>query len=693
MATMFLPAPPVLSGTKRRPQQRATDLFLGPVPGKFAATILPGLALSFSHSELKNAECMNRLELVQEEEDKSADGHKVRRIKLKDREQGLLASLEYTIFPEYHAIVYGGRIENIGLQNVDHLTRLLSYDLEFKPLQKIGDPSIHITKGGAAFNFYPPAAWTVREQRLFGPGEIILDSGPTGRSSDVELPFFVVEDGDRSSGIFGGIEWSSLWHLEFKRQEGPPEEQYGAWGPDKSFIIRGGISNVDLSLRPGETFFIPRVLLGFYEGSFDEGRHLLRRFLNAWSPPLPSGAPHPHVQATPGGAFTTQSKTVDDVVRRHAAACAELGVEYYCIEQWTPWYPYSSENPQSSEMSGWSRGSWVPDLVRFPDLKAFADYVRSLGMQFGLWTDIEVARAGSLVQRQHPDWVLYLPSGGDGLLNFGLPQVQQWAVATYDQLIENYGLKWIFWDNNIDPAPYWEVNEPAHRRGWLQHGHIRGVWAVREALLKRHPDVLLENCSSGGRRIDLGMLKRAHFHVLSDQFWYPDAIRYQFSGADLFLPADRIKSIVCAPRSPLENDVFHSNFGGLLSVTQNIEAWSPQEKEAAKRHIAVYKSIRHLLKGEFYPLFPQPQSTRAWDGWQFHDPKSGEGFALAFRADSPQATGSLRLSKLESGRRYLLQDPYNKREQTVIGRTLMETGIAVKVAPRSTTLWKYRPHR
>jgi alpha-galactosidase len=327
-------------------------------------------------------------------------------------------------------------------------------------------------------------------------------------------------------------------------------------------------------------------------------------------------------------------------------------------------------------------------------------------MAFGLWTDIEVARAGSAVARQHPEWVLYLPNrkdvGGisvpdwvdldDGLLNFGLQQVQQWAIATYDRLIADYGIKWIFWDNNINPGPYWEANEPAHRRGWLQHNHIRGVWAVREALLQRHPDVLIENCSSGGRRIDLGMFKRAHFHVLSDQFWYPDAIRYQFSGADYFLPANRIKSIVDAPLSPLDDNLFQANFAGLLSMSEDIEGWSPEEKQRAKRHIEVYKSIRHLLKGDFYPLFPQPQSIKEWDGWQFHDPKSGEGFLLAFRVDSTHHAENLRLKRLDPVRRYVLTDPYSGKTEVMAGRALMEAGLPVKLELRGTTLRKYSPH-
>jgi len=670
--------------------RRFTDLLPGPVPGKFAGILSPGLGLSFSHSGLSNSDTISRLKLVKEEDGESDDGHKVRRVLLEDREIGLQATLDYTLFPEHHAVVYGGVVENKGMQNIPHLADLLSYDLLFKPLQKIGDPIIHTSKGGGAFNFYPPAAWTLKENRLFGPGDYSLDSGPSGRSSNVELPFFIVEDEAGTSGVFGGIEWSALWHLNFRRVDTPGEEHYGAWGPNKSFAIQGGMKDVDLTLETGEKFYIPRVLIGFYEGSVDKGRSALRDFLRDWAPPFPKGAPDPHVQATPGGYLTTQKATIEKNIRPNIAACAEIGVEYYCVEQWEPWYPYPSDNPETDKMTGWARGSWVPDLRRFPDLKALADYVRSVGMQFGLWTDIEVARASSIVARRHPDWVLYLPGNEYGLLNFGLRQVREWAIAVYDRMIEDYGIKWIFWDNNIDPGPYWEANEAPTRRGWLQQGHIRGVYAVREALLRAHPDVLIENCSSGGRRIDLGMFKRAHFHVLSDQFWYPDAIRYQFSGADWWFPADKIKSIVDAPLSPLEDYVFQSNFGGLLSITENVEGWTPEEKQRAKRHIEVYKSIRHLLRKNFFPLFPQAQTMKEWAGWQFHDSKTGEGFILVFRVESPRSNTNPRLAKLNPNASYVLKDPYSGKEEVVEGRRLLKEGLPLQLPLKGTALRTYR---
>ena len=212
---------------------------------------------------------------------------------------------------------------------------------------------------------------------------------------------------------------------------------YGRLGPNKSLAIRGGMTHVDLTLKTGEVFYIPRVLIGFYDGSLDVGRNALRRFLDDWGPSWPEGVPHPHVQATPGGYMIDTEKTDQAECRKHAEANAAIGVEYYCIENW---FQSLSSRPstRAGGATGASRGSWFPDKTRFQDLAAFSKYVQSLGMRFGLWTDMEVAHSESIVAREHPEWILYVPDSPWGLLNLSIPDAQDWAIGTYDGMIRDY---------------------------------------------------------------------------------------------------------------------------------------------------------------------------------------------------------------------------------------------------------------
>jgi alpha-galactosidase len=674
---------------KGAPFNRITELLPTPPKAKLPSVLSPGWGFSLSHSGLKNEEVMSRLGYLSQEQFHDGEREALR-VNLEDPTSGLYVVVEYVLYPEHAALVYGAQIRNQGRRNIEHLTSLLSYDLLFQPLQAVGDPSLQTCAGGGAFEIFPPPAWQLKNVRQFGPGTITLESGSTGRSSNDQLPFFILEAGDGESGLFGAIEWSAFWQLMFARRDEPQPIHYGRLGPNKSLSVLGGMTHVDLTLKTGESFHMPRVLLGFYDGILDHGRNALRRFLNDWAPSYPAGVPRPHVQATPGGYLIDTEPTNDAECRAHAAANAEIGVEYYCIENWFQSLAGRPET-RAGGATGACRGSWFADRERFPDLKGFSDYVRSKGMRFGLWTDMEVAHSESIVAREHPDWILYVPGSASGLLNLAIPAAQDWAIETYDRIVKDYGVEYIFYDNNINPTRYWEVNEAPSARGRLQHDHVRGWWRVWEETRLRHPNLVLENCSSGGRRIDLGTFKRAHFHVLSDQFRYPDAIRYQFSGANFFLPGDRMKSLICFGQRVSSDYIFHSNFGGLMSITEDVHHWTSEERAKAKSHIAAYKAVRHLLGKDFFPLFPQPMALEAWDGWEFHDSDTNEGFALVFRSRSPQEDVRIRLRGPRLGEKYSVEDPYSGRREIFDGKRLLEEGISLKLPLNGTRLWTYRP--
>jgi alpha-galactosidase len=675
------------------------DAFAAAAPGAFPARLADGPGVSFAHSGLSNAEAMARLVVEADQRDDGDPEQPRRRMRLRDSEIELVVTLEYEGRPRHDAVLYGMTIANRGQRPIPLLTGLLSSDVAFAPLAPLGAPIVHTIGGGVTHYHYPPEAFRLQATQLLGPTELTIESGPTGRSSNRDLPFFFVESGDGSSGLFGGIEWSGLWRYRFRRRDEPMQVHYGHLGPEKSLQLLGGIEEVELTLHPGESFVAPRALLGFYDGSIDDGRNRLRRFLGEWMPDLADGRSMPLIQATPGGYVCPADLTNAAQCLAHARANAEIGAEYYVIECWF------ADPPGAGRMWGATascRGTWRPEPTRFPDLKRLAEEIRATGLRFGLWTDMEVVHPASEVARQHPEWVLYLPAPSPlqhpsaagpatGLLNLGVPAAQEWAIETYDRLVADYGVEWIFYDNNINPAPYWNANEPRHRRGWLQHDYVRGVWRVWDEVRRRHPNVVLENCSSGGRRIDLGTLARAHCHFSSDQFRHAESIRFQMTGANTVLPGDRVMSFMCLGLDDYPDATVHSFFGGFLCITEGVEHWPPVLRASMRRHLEVYKSIRHLLGKDFYPLFAQPGTLRAWEGWQFHDPASGEGLVVLFRGRSPEAEQRVRLGGLPAGADLLLADPYSGEETTHRSADLTRDGLLVGLPPGGSRVLRYQP--
>jgi len=147
---------------------------------------------------------------------------------------------------------------------------------------------------------------------------------------------------------------------------------------------------------------------------------------------------------------------------------------------------------------------------------------------------------------------------------------------------------------------------------------------------------------------------------------------------------------MCNGLMPCPDAAFHANFGGMLAVSEDFEHWPAEQKQRARQHVDVYKTIRRFLGKDYYPLFKQPQSLEEWDGWQFHDPVADEGFVLLFRVRSPQESASPQLRGLSAKVKYVLTDPYTGKEKSVAGSTLLSDGLPVTLPLEGTQLLRYR---
>lgn len=650
----------VLTGYAKQPE--------GPV----AAAMAPGMGVSLSFEGLKNDAAMATFTLVSDTTDAGDPEHPRRTVTLANQDKGLSLTVTYTYYPKHQAVLIGGTLRNTSESPVRRVTELRSFNLGFD-VHTMGDPTVHTIGGGITHFFFPPLAFQLDERRLMGSlrHPFRIDSGGTGRSSDKNMPFFHVEDGSRSWGIYGGFEWSGLWHIDFERD-------------NEVFWIRGGIEETDLTLRPGETIELPRAMVGFYKGDIHAGRNALRRFIRDWYPRWQGqdlGAP-----VSWNHAFTFEARITDEIFRRQVPVCADLGFDWMQID----WGWYAGCIPPMGMTHG--IGNWTTvEPTRFPNgIEPLADLVRSYGMKYCTWVDPEQAHPSSTTAQEHPEWMLYVPNKTMGLVDFGRKDVQDYFIELLSGLIHKWGVHKLKWDNNIDPAQYWRLHESPEHRGLMQMKHIRGVYFVWDELRRLNPTLVLENCSSGGRRFDLGSFGHAHVHHGSDFNFENNIIRTQISGVNTVMPTYRVIH-TCTWGGPQSPDMyFQSRFGGILRFSQDFASWPPEALAKAKKHISVYKSIRHLLKEDFYALFPQPRRLEDWDGWQFHAPATGEGFVMVFRMQGEDASCSPRLRGLRADATYELRDPYSGERLTLSGATLVKDGLPVTIEQNTAKLWHYK---
>lgn len=104
--------------------------------------------------------------------------------------------------------------------------------------------------------------------------------------------------------------------------------------------------------------------------------------------------------------------------------------------------------------------------------------------------------------RTHPDWAITEPerenlySRHELLLDLTKPEVRDYIVASVSSVLDSADIRYVKWD----------MNRQSTANGTKAHDYILGLYEVLRRIFAPRPDILLESCSSGGNRFDLGML-------------------------------------------------------------------------------------------------------------------------------------------------------------------------------------------
>lgn len=295
-------------------------------------------------------------------------------------------------------------------------------------------------------------------------------------------------------------------------------------------------------------------------------------------------------------------------------AAAEAGCEYFCID--AGWY---------APGKWWDAvGEWKESRERFPNgMKEVTDYIRSKGMIPGVWLEIEVMGIHSPVVEGYQDangnliappiakkdWFFIrhdkkVYDRSRYQLDFRNPEVIEYVNGVMDRIISEYGVGYIKMDYNIEPGIGTELNADSVGDGML--GHERAYIAWLKPIFAKYPDLIIENCSSGGLRIDYAMLSQYSIQSTSDQEWYG---RYATISANA--PAGLTPEQAAIWSYPLregdkEEVVFNMVNAMLLRIHQSghLAELSTERKALVKEALDYYKTIRQDIKTAlpFWPI-------------------------------------------------------------------------------------------
>ena len=193
-----------------------------------------------------------------------------------------------------------------------------------------------------------------------------------------------------------------------------------------------------------------------------------------------------------------------------------------------------------------------------------------------------------------PDWLLS-PSGtppelryqerdGFRLLDLANPDARRWAVDRVSRQIEESNIAIYRQDFNQYPAYFWQTGEPAEERGLREVRYITGLYAFLDELVRRHPGLILDNCASGGRRLDFEMMRRCVALWRSDSCWgdktFPRNVQAMTHGLSHWLPLHGLGALTT------DDVALRSGMGACGSFAINFR--DPAAVTALRQHLDRY---------------------------------------------------------------------------------------------------------
>lgn len=517
-----------------------------------------------------------------------------------------------------------------------------------------------------AEDFIPTKRWLCNNSSIkYSPGD--------GRSSGKTAPFFDLCLHDR--GVICAVGWTGQWEATFRRIE-----------TGVSFM--SGIQNAAFILHPGEDVRTPSSLLLFYNNGQNEGHNRFRSLLRMLSPVGKEQRPDvlPLCNMSWGGMTTAEHLSRIEWLKKQ-----RLGYDIYWID--AAWYGTPSGYCPSEHVGDWytQAGNWDVNRAAHPDgLEPISAAVQDAGMDFLLWFEPERATNRSSLALEHPDW-FYTKNrsenakpGDSVLLNLGNPEARKWMTDFISERITALRLKWYRQDFNISPLSWWQEEDEPNRKGISELKHIAGLYQVWDDLLARHPSLMIDNCSSGGRRIDVETLRRSVPLWRSDyQCWWnydPNASQVQLCGLSWWVPYHATGT------GSVTDDIYRirSCYGpGMQEIFWGYGGWEPKDSDPLdliRKYNNEYKYIRKYFCGDYYPLMPVHFDSGSWAAWQFERPDLHEGIIQAFRReDSPMESACFALGGLQPERQYMFKDIDTGSMLTLSGRDLQEKGLRILI--------------
>lgn len=505
------------------------------------------------------------------------------------------------------------------------------------------------------------------------------------RPSATWLPFYNLRTGN--DGVIVGIGWNGQWFAEI------------AHDGNGKCNLSAGMERLHTKLYPGESIRSPLILVFYWAGEHLHAQNLFRRFVLAHFTPQDDGKPIKMPACCPswGGTPTREHLNMIGKIAEH-----KLPYDYYWID--AGWYGTSQTDCPNVFQGDWGTvGDWQVNRYRHPDtLKPISDAVKKANMKLLLWFEPIRATVGTPITKEHPEWFLKTSAdapveGQSVLLNLGNPDARKWITDTISGLITENGIDCFREDFNIDPFPFWCFGEEPDRVGMTEMRFVEGVYSYWDELRRRHPGLMIDNCASGGRRIELETMKRSVPLWRTDYNCFPhlltEATQAHTYGIAHWIPTNSISPFLT------KEDTYQCRSGLSSGVIYGIEEFGQRDVDSPdydwnwqRRRIEEAKQAMPYFYGDFYPLTTGNYSEESWLAYHFYLPEKEEGMIVAFRRPKADVVAmNVDLLTVDPDAKYLFEDVDTGEKTVMSGEEVRQHGYAIKTTqPRESKLIFYK---
>lgn len=274
-----------------------------------------------------------------------------------------------------------------------------------------------------------------------------------------------------------------------------------------------------------------------------------------------------------------------------------------------------------------SLGDWFVNTEKLQGgLEYLVSQVNKIGLKFGIWFEPEMVCPKSELYKNHPDWAIQIPSREASLsreqlvLDITRDEVRDYIYNSIKSILQSANIEYVKWDMNRALSDISSINLSKEEIGQFYHRYVIAMYKMQNQLIKDFPNLLLENCSSGGGRFDPGML------YYSPQIWTSDdtdaieRLSIQ-EGTAIIYPLSTIGAhvSVCPNHALGRNTPFKTRgyvaLSGTFGYELDITKLSKEDKSLIPVQIDLYKKFNPIIREGDYYRIASYQENNEFDCW------------------------------------------------------------------------------